>query len=548
MIAQAARRIGGLTGWRRLIAAFVAGAVTLFALPPFSVVPALWLAFPPLIWMLDGCKTRFAAGLTGWAFGFGFFATGIYWITNAFYVDTETFGAIAMPAVMALAAAIGLFMTVIAVITHIIPPPDDDDMPDDRVAVMALRIVLFAAAWTLMEWLRSWIFTGFPWNPMAAVWSETATPIGVPIIQITPLIGTYGLSFLTVLAAAAPAVLAHRPRFRRAWLVATAPMILLIVIGAAGALRLATAKNEFVPDVKFRLVQANIPQTDRQRPSLWESQLQDYIDLSTRDRPADITHVVWGEAAVPPTFFLNLDDRRRRGAAMAAPPSGLLITGGDRGLRDDDSWTAIYNSLYVLTPDAAIVGTYDKTHLVPFGEYMPLRRFIPFEKITGGIGDFAAGDGLKTLSVPGLPPFTPLICYEAIFSGNVTPDGQPRPRWLLNLTNDAWFGMSTGPYQHLAMARLRAVEEGLPLVRTANTGVSAVIDGYGRSVASLGLGQRGVVDSPLPTPAAAFTPFGSAGNFIPLMIATLSGALALIIQRQRTYRGSAKRSTRRASR
>ena len=518
------------------MAAFLAGAVTLFAFAPFSIVPVLWLAFPPLMWLLDGCKTRRAAIATGWAFGFGHYLVSFYWITNAFFVDSETFGAIAYPAVTALSFALGIFIAVVCAITFVIPPAHEDEMPDDRVAVATLRILLFAAAWTVIEWVRSWIFTGFPWNPAGAVWSETLTPFGIPVMQVTSLIGTYGLTLLTVLAATAPAVLAQPPRFKRAWITAAAPVLLLIVIGVGGAWRLHGVETAFVPNVKFRLVQANISQADHERPSLWEGQLQDYVALSVTDRPADVTHVIWGEAAVPPTFFLNLDSRHRQAAAMAAPDGGLLITGADRGLRSENRWEAIYNSLYAITPAGNIDATYDKTHLVPFGEYMPMRWLIPYDKITGGSGDYSIGTGLTIMELRGLPAFTPLICYEAIFSGNVTPPGAARPRWLLNLTNDAWFGMSTGPYQHFAMARLRAVEEGLPLVRVANTGISGVIDAYGRTTATLGLGKRGVLDARLPTAIEGMTAFGFAGNFIPLAFATALGGLALLMYQRRSDR------------
>ncbi len=519
MIAAVAERLGGLKGWGRVSVAFLTGAVTILAFPPFSFVLVLWLAFPALIWMLDGCRSQRAAATTGWAFGFGHFIPSFYWITSAFYVDRETFGALAIPAVGSLCAVVAVYIALVCLATHRIAPPGEDDMPDDRTLTMTLRVIVFAAAWTVLEWTRSWLLSGFPWNPVGVVWSETLTPMGLPVAQAAAIIGTYGLSLLTILSAAAPALLAHAPRLKRAWLTASIPTVALIAVGIFGAVRLATTGPQFVPDLKFRLVQANIPQADRARPSLWESQLQEYVRLSTEDRPSEITHVIWGEAAVPPTFLLNLDEPHRRIAASAAPENGLLITGADRGARDPSGSLAIYNSLYVLTPEGRTVGVYDKTHLVPFGEYMPLRWLIPFDKITGGTGDFEPGTGLVTLRVPGLPPFTPLICYEITFSGDVTPRSRSeRPTWLLSLTNDAWFGMTTGPYQHFAAARLRAVEEGLPLVRVANTGISAVVDSYGRTVAQLGLGQRGVVDVPLPVPAAHSTPFGYLGNWIPLLI------------------------------
>jgi apolipoprotein N-acyltransferase len=535
MIAATAGKLGALEGWRRLGLAYLAGFIVILAFPPFSFVPVLWISFPALMWMLDGCASRRAAISVGWAFGFGHFTTSLYWIANAFYVDRETFGALAVPAIGALCAALGLFMAVIAALQSIIPPPGEDDMPDDRTANMAPRIVMFAAAWTVLEWTRAWIFTGFPWNPMAEVWSELNTPFGLPMIQITTLIGTYGLTFITVLVACLPAVLGHTPRLRRAWLTAAAAPLILIVVGAGGALRLSLTETTFVPGVKLRLVQAAIQQADRARPSLWEAQLEDYVQLSLKGRPDDITHVIWGEGAVPPGFFLNLDEGHRRAAGAAAPANGLLITGADRAFRDADGEPHFYNSLYVLTPAGEIAGLYDKTHLVPFGEYMPLRWLVPYDKITGGTGDYSAGTGLKLFQVGSLPPFTPLICYEVIFSGEVTAKSDSaRSRWLLNLTNDTWFGLSAGPPQHFAMARLRAVEEGLPLVRAANTGISGVIDGTGHTIAFLGLGARGVVDVALPAPSVAATPFALLGNFIPLLLATLAGAGAFLVRLRTT--------------
>lgn len=524
-----AQRLAALAGWRRLAAALAAGAFTILAFPSFSIVPALWIAFPALLWLLDGCRTWKGAFFTGWAFGAGYFITGLYWMGNAFYVDAEAFGAFAVPAVGSLAVAMGLFIAVACALAHAIPPAGADEMSYDRARAAALRALWFASVWTFVEWVRSWIFTGLPWNPVGLVWAETRTPAGLAVMQVTALVGTYGLGFLTVLAAAAPAALGYAPRLRRAWLSAAAPLGVLIVVAAGGALRLSFAHDDTVPGVKFRLVQANVSQADRSRPSLWARHLEDYVRLSTGDRPADVTHVVWGEAAV--AFFLNIDDTARRVAAQAAPPGGLLLTGADRGLRGPDGLQAVYNTFYALAPDGAVAATYDKTHLVPFGEYTPLRGIVPFDELTGMTGGFAAGDGLRTLALPGLPPFGPLICYEVIFSGDVTAPGVPRPRWLLNLTNDAWFGMSLGPHQHFAQARLRAVEEGLPVVRVANTGISAVIDGYGRVRSLLPLGERGVLDSLLPEPATSATPFAFLGNLSAILLATCGGAAAFIFWR-----------------
>lgn len=524
-----ADRLAALSGWKRCAAALFAGALTILAFPPLSIVPALWIAFPVLFWLLDGCRSWKGAFFTGWAFGAGYFVTGLYWMANAFYVDADAFGAFAIPAVGSLSIAMGLFIAAVCALTHAIPPAHVDEMSYDRASTAARRVVLFAAIWTLVEWVRSWIFTGLPWNPISLVWAERHSPAGLAVMQVAALIGTYGLSFLTVLLFGAFALLGYTPALTRAKLTAFAPLALMTVIAGGGALRLAVAHDDVVPGVKFRLVQANFSQAERSRPSQWVNQLEEHVRMSNENRPADVTHVVWGEAAI--AFFLNIDEPARRVAAMAAPSNGMLITGADRGLRNDDGTQSVFNSLYVLKPDASIAAVYDKTHLVPFGEYTPLREIVPFDELTGMSGGFASGRGLATLAVPGLPPFSPLICYEVIFSGNVTAGGDPRPAFLLNLTNDAWFGMSLGPHQHFAQARMRAVEEGLPLVRTANTGISAVIDGYGRVKDALPLGVRGVLDASLPMPASTATPFALLGNFLSILLATCGGAWALIFRR-----------------
>ena len=532
MIATLAHKLGTAAPWQRVLFAFAAGLLTILAFPPVSAAPVLWIAFPLLFWLLDGCATKVGAAATGWAFGFGHFFASFYWITNAFYVDADTFGAFAVPAVAALSACFAFYIALVCATTHLFPPPGQDDLPYERLAAYVPRVLFFACAWTVVEWVRGWLFTGFAWNPMATVWSEEMTPIGLPMIQVTALIGTYGLSLLTVLAAAAVAVLGTSFRQRSTWVAGLAPTAVLVLIAGGGALRLAQANHDTVDGVKLRLVQANISQADRARPQLWPDHIRDYLRLSGENRQDDTTAVIWGEAAVPPLFSLNASENGRKLLAPAAPEKGLLITGADRGIRTEAGEVQIYNSLFALTGAGDVSATYDKTHLVPFGEYMPLRWLIPFDKLTEGVGDFNKGSGLVTLALDGLPPFAPLICYEAIFSGQVTPWTGQRPRWLLNITNDAWFGMSWGPYQHYAQARLRAVEEGLPLVRVANTGISAVIDGYGRTRDSLGLGQRGTLDVALPQPASDFTPFGTFRNILPLLIATFAGVAALIYRRR----------------
>jgi apolipoprotein N-acyltransferase len=224
-----------------------------------------------------------------------------------------------------------------------------------------------------------------------------------------------------------------------------------------------------------------------------------------------------------------------RAVAQAAPPGGIVITGVVR--RDPRPPpgvpAAVWNAIIAVDGRGRLLARYDKHHLVPFGEYVPLKRFNPLPKLTEGRVDFSAGSGPVTLSVPGLPPLSPLVCYEAIFPGAVTAGTAPRPGLLLNLTNDAWFGTATGPYQHLVAARLRAVEEGLPLVRAANTGISALVDSYGRVIASIGLGRRGVLDVTLPEPLATPTVFTRLGNAPTAIISLLILCLTVVFRRLR---------------
>jgi apolipoprotein N-acyltransferase len=373
--------------------------------------------------------------------------------------------------------------------------------------------------------VRNWILTGFPWNPIATVWAESVTPIGLAMLQSVSVIGTFGLSLLTVAAATLAACLGTTATKRAAWGWSLAPLAVLALIAIGGAVRLDQSPTAFVPDVKFRLVQPNIPQAVKWRPELYEPLLVDYLRLSTDGRPPDVNVVVWGEDAI--SFLLNRDEAHRTAAAMAAPSNGFLITGADRAESEEE----YFNSLYVLAPDGKILASYDKFHLVPFGEFMPLARYIPLRQLTGNIG-FSAGPGLRTLNIPGLPPFAPLICFEVIFPGRVIAHDSLRPQWLLNLTNDSWFGTETGPYQHFATARLRAIEEGVPLIRTANTGISAVVDAYGRVIQALGLNVRGVIDAQLPEASASLTLFARFGNLLSLLSATIISCAALVLYRR----------------
>lgn len=284
-----------------------------------------------------------------------------------------------------------------------------------------------------------------------------------------------------------------------------------------------------MPGVRLRLVQANIDQRMKWEEAERANTLRKYLALSTQPGPMPVTHVVWPETALP--YFLSSDPELLRILSRIVPPGGLLLTGAVRAEPGNGSYR-VWNSIHAIDDGGQVVATYDKVHLVPFGEYVPLRNVLPLDKITPGASDFTAGPGPRTLVLPGLPPVSPSICYEAIFPDALVAPTEPRVQWLLNVTNDAWFGQSAGPHQHFASARLRAIEQGVPLVRAANTGISAVVDPYGRVLAHLALGSEGVLDSPLPL-ALPPTPYARLGDLALLIMLAIAFGLILLGRRSR---------------
>ena len=504
-VAEALRR---LSGWRRLLLAAGLGALGATAFAPLYLLPVLWVAFCGLVWLLDGTERRGGAFWTGWAFGFGHFAVGFYWVGIAFTVDAPRYGAFGPVAVVALAGGMAVFPALVAL------------------AVQSLRwrgparVLGLTAIWLLTEWLRSWLFGGFPWNLMGSAWVVSGA-----MMQFAAMAGVWGLSALTVLAAAAPAVLADTTMLPRArWGFVAAVGVLLVLVWGGGAIRLAAAPDTaMVPDVKLRLVQPSIEQALKWEPSLRARHVERQIEMTLGPGYEDITHVIWAETAVP--FHLSVDPDLQRFLGQAAPAGGALITGAPR-TEPGDSDRRLWNSLHAVGPSGTLLATYDKVKLVIFGEYVPLRSIFNFAKITAGRIDFSPGPGRVTTMLPNLPPFSPLICYEVIFPGAVVAPG-PRPDWLLTITNDAWFGTSTGPYQHFASAQLRAVEEGLPIIRVANGGISGVVDGYGRVLDRLGLNEIGVIDTGLPQKNQSVTLFARIGNWVVVILVALLGLVGL---------------------
>jgi len=497
-------------GTRRLAVSAALGALSALTFEPFRLFPLLLLAYGALVLLFDGARQgnhRFRDSLLiGWSFGFGFFLVGHYWIGYAFFVDAAAH-AWQMPiAMMVMPLGLGLFYAGAGPLCMLAWRPG------------IRRVFWFAAVFFTSEWLRGHILTGFPWNLPAYGWA--ASPA---LLQSTAIFGAYGLSLLTLLFGASLASLASdsgRDKF-----LAVALALIFAGFWAEGAVRLSNAGQDVVSDVRLRVVQPStnqIEKYDREKVAQNWRRLMD-LSLTPAERPP--THIIWPEAAPP--FFAAIDQvpDALDEVARLTGDSSMLLTGEVR-VEQAEGRPRFYNSFAVFGPHAKLLATYDKFHLVPFGEYLPLDgilRSLGFSEIAADTG-FSAGPGPKTIIVPGAPPIGPLICYEVIFPNEVT--GQPRPQWLVNLTDDSWFGPNTGPMQHLLIARVRAIEEGLPIARAANSGISAVIDAYGRVRARLELGSRAVIDADLPA-ALPPTLFARYGNLLLLVLFALCVVVAV---------------------
>ena len=485
-----------LKGWRAAGAAFVAGALAALAMPPLHWLPLAVVGIVAFVWLWDTAPGPRSALLRGWAWGTGHFAVGSYWIVEAFFVPPADYGPLGPPIVIGLAALLGFFPAMAAGAAKWIT------LRWPSMGGRYCRLLLLAIAWAIAEWLRGHVFTGYAWNPLAHVWA-----FATPLLQGAALFGVYGLGLLTFMILAAPVA---------GW---RASILALVVAGGAGfAGQAAMAPVDTAGDGPLvRIVQPNTPQAEKWRPEMRAAHMAKLVEMSRRDGFDGLAAVIWPETAppvvvVPGSAVLEV-------MAKAVPPGGYLLTGAARQTRNRED--GVWNSLLVVDGEGGIVATYDKVHLVPLGEYIPFHKQLAPVSGAIGRGSFEVGESRVTLDLPRLPSFSPIICYEVIFPAAVTGPG-PRPRWLLNVTNDAWFGLSSGPYQHLASARLRAVEEGLPMLRAANTGVSAVIDAYGRVLAALDMQREGVIDHRIPA-AREPTPYGRWGDgalVVLLLVAT----------------------------
>ena len=489
--------------WGR-IGALLGGLLAALAHPPFGLLPGL-LGYALMLRLIDAPPSPLSrpgplrqAFFRGWLAGLGYFAVGVWWIVEPFMVDAREQGWMAPFALVLLAGGLALFWGAAALAYRLLRPGG------------ALAILVFAGCLSGAEWLRGHLLTGFPWDLPGESWRAGSAPS-----QFAAVVGAYGLSWITVAIAAAPALLFDATRPRARWAALATALAALAGLYGFGAWRLANAPPVSAAAPLVRVVQADIDQKDKWRPENLNQIFATYLELTRRPGRPDI--VVWPEGALPAVIDELLAPGLPYGAALvdALAPGETLLMGANRAQPDGAGKWRYFNSLVAFRREDAhlrVTGVYDKHRLVPFGEYMPLGELatkVGFRSLVHMPDDFTAGPPPRPLSLAGLPPVQPLICYEALFPG-LTREGarraRLRPAWILNISNDAWFGRTSGPLQHLNMASYRAIEEGLPIVRATPTGVSAVIDAFGRVQphARLGLGEFGVIDARLP-PALAPT-------------------------------------------
>ena len=519
-------------GWKRAAIALFAGMLSALAMAPFNAWPVLFASFPVMVWLIDGAgggrlRGVPAAAMTGWWFGLGYFVPGLYWIGYAFLVDAPTFAWLLPFAVLGLPAYLALFTALGFALARLLWAKDGS------------RVIALAASLTVSEWLRGHALTGFPWNAFGYALTEP-----LALAQTASLIGLWGMTFVAVAIFASPAVLIEKAsRGRKPWIMPAIALALLLAMGIFGALRLHMHPTAMLANVKLRIMQPNLQQDVKFNYSAKAEVMKKYLTLSDRASGPQSTGVrdvgilIWPESAFP--FFLTREAEAMAQIADLLPKGTVLITGSVRApdVPPGPRVTRAYNSIYVIDHDGSVLSVYDKLHLVPFGEFLPFQNLLEkvgLEQLTRVQGGFIPGARRRPMTMPNAPRALPLICYEAIFPDDVV-DPSDRPGWIVNLTNDGWFGISTGPYQHLQQARLRAIEQGLPVVRAANTGISAVIDPMGRSVARLGLGIEGVLDSGLPA-AIPPTIYARTGD-MPVVI-VIAVALMFVVGRRLAERPS----------
>ncbi len=466
---------------RTLPLCFLAGGISALSMAPANASWILALTLPVFYLGLHSCRSKKSALAAGWLFGFGYFVFGLYWIGNALLVDGNPYKWAWILAVCGLPALLAFFTAFGALAAH-----------------CAARLerftgwLAFAAILTLSEWLRGHLFTGFPWNLFGYTWSDT-----LPILQTLSFSDVYGLTFLTILWMSAPGFLLLAPQ-KNGQIAMIATLLSFAACYSHGIWRLDAHPVSYHENIKIRLVQPNIDQAEKWRREAMDGHFRKHLNLSL-SRPGEdndgVTYIVWPETAMSYRYAndpLAMSELRQTLGTYAG--SAYLFTGL---LSFDPQARSYKNALVMIDRDGKIDNVYGKHHLVPFGEYIPFQKWIPLKTVTAFSG-FQKGPGPQSFPTPEGLRYSPLVCYEVIFPGQSIPAQDPPPDFIINVTNDAWYGLSPGPYQHFVQAQFRAIETGIPVIRAANTGFSGILAPNGEKIGVSRLFTETAETLPLP--------------------------------------------------
>jgi apolipoprotein N-acyltransferase len=462
--------------------AFGLGALLVLAFAPFNLFFFAIISLSLFYAMIEQKNCPKQISILAFFYMFGFFVFGVYWICNSLFIDLKRFGWLIPFAITLIPALMAIYFAIIIYLYHKLTT---------RYAINLTyqKIIFFSVSFLIFEVIRSNLFTGFSWNLLGYIWL-----FDIRMSQLASIIGVYGLSFFACATCLLPySLIYHQGKiFNKIFSVII--LFLLIANYFFGYFYIdQNYQQNNLPIANLRLVQANIAQKDKWQEEEKYRIIADHLDL-TISKPLDkIDAVIWSETSMP--FVIEKNDTRLHNIIKnAIPPNGNLVSGGisfERG--------KIFNSMLIFDNNS-LIKTYDKRHLVPFGEFVPLHRYLGFlfidqivDQITGGGVGFSEGEGEKMIKLSKFS-FNPLLCYEVIFSDEMLDKNSSLPDMFINLTNDAWFGVSTGPFQHLQMARMRAIEYGRPLIRVAQSGISAHINHYGEVIDKISLNKRAIMD------------------------------------------------------
>jgi apolipoprotein N-acyltransferase len=499
--------------WKRALLCLIAGCVSALAMAPYSLWPALLLGLVTLYFMASTENTYKGAFGLIWTFHFGYFVAGLWWISNALLTANNQFiwawplATIALPAILALFPAI---------ICSFVPKKYD------------LKIIsgflFFVASMSVSEWLRGHMFSGFPWNSFGYGWSKA-----LPIVQTVSIGGIYFLTSLTIFWFCAPAylILSKSPILANKILY----LLLITILSSTiyGQIRIGNNPALLRDDIAIKIVQPNISQDEKWDSKLYSRNLQKYLDMSfynEKDDKNDASYnqdrktiIIWPETAITSYHIKDISAKNAIKSTLQSYNSGnIFLLSGMLRINED----ALFNSIVVYDSNMELLATYNKSHLVPFGEYIPFQKYIPLQNVTNFNG-FVAGSPPRLYSLDKIPSFIPLVCYEILFPAI---SDSNNAEWIVNVTNDAWYGNSPGPYQHFDMAIYRAVEKGTPVVRSAGTGISGVIDPVGRIISKTKLLNQETLFSYLPRNINTGTIYSKSGDlslFILIIIFIASG-------------------------